>query len=196
MHPNQQEIVTPWYKEPFMVLILGIPLTAVIVGMIMLYNAVSGKDSLISDSYYKDGRMYTQNKTAINKAKNLLVGAVIIPNDSGISIEISGTFDQKPNVLKARFIHPTLEDRDQEVMLQLFPDGSYKGAPEQDLEGRWRLWLSSPEHGWMIQETVNFLDPDTFQIGVPASVVNKQAALTAPAAATSEETAQPVENKQ
>ena len=131
MHPNQQEKVTPWYKEPFMVLILGIPLTAVIVGMIMLYNAVSGKDSLISDSYYKDGRMYTQNKTAINQAKSEMIGAQLLSNDdAGISLSISGNLKQQPTILKAKFIHPTLDTLDQEVLLQQFPDGTYKGASE------------------------------------------------------------------
>lgn len=186
---QQQEIVTRWYKEPYMFLVIGIPLTAVAVGMVMLYNALNGQDSLISDSYYKDGRIYIQNKTAINQAKSMLIGAVLEPQDSGLSITISGTFDQAPNILKAQFIHPTLQTLDQDVLLQKYPDGSYKGAAEADLDGRWRLWLSSPEQGWMLQESINFLKPETFNLGISASILARTQAEPGKPAATTEKAA-------
>jgi hypothetical protein len=46
----------PWYAEPWVWLIIAIPLTAVIVGMITIYLAVSTSDGLVVDDYYKRGK--------------------------------------------------------------------------------------------------------------------------------------------
>ena len=52
-------------------LVVGVPLVTVCWGMVMLTLALSSKDSLVSDSYYKDGMSYTENTEIDHKAGRL-----------------------------------------------------------------------------------------------------------------------------
>ncbi|WP_157729981.1 FixH family protein [Bacterioplanes sanyensis] len=153
MKSEPQETAKPWYKEPLMLLVLGIPFLAVIWGGVILSLALSTKDSLVSDSYYKDGVSYTENQEAFQAASRLQAQADLIFTNDEVRLQLRGYFDEKPNTLQLQLIHPTLEDRDLTVFLQKMTDGSYAGVNDMELPDRRRLWLSSPEQGWQIRST-------------------------------------------
>lgn len=144
---------TPWYKEPMVLLVAGIPLIAVFWGVVMLKLAFGTKDSLVSDSYYKDGVSYTENMEVAEKAKRLQIQADAIFSDNEISLTLGGYLDEKPQTLQLQLIHPTLQDKDVTVLMQLMPDGTYKGVNEVVLPSRRHLWLQSPEQGWRVRTT-------------------------------------------
>ncbi|WP_430462131.1 FixH family protein [Thalassolituus sp. LLYu03] len=144
---------TPWYKEPMVLLVAGIPLIAVVWGMVMLKLALDSKDSLVSDSYYKDGVSYTENLAADDKAKRLQVTADATFTLDEISVVIAGYLDEKPQTLQLQLIHPTLQEKDATVLLQRMDDGTYKGVNEIYLPERRHLWLQSGEQGWRVRTT-------------------------------------------
>ena len=45
----------PWYREPFVWLVILFPASAVIGGMITISLAISSDDGLVVDDYYKRG---------------------------------------------------------------------------------------------------------------------------------------------
>ena len=45
-----------WYAEPWVWLLIALPMTAVIGGMITIYLAVTTSDGLVVDDYYKRGK--------------------------------------------------------------------------------------------------------------------------------------------
>jgi hypothetical protein len=149
---KSDEPYTPWYKEPWMLLVAGVPIIAVCWGMVIITLAVTGKDSLVSDSYYKDGMAYTENNTFIDKAKRLQVKADMAYNDGEIRATIAGYLDDQPTFLNLQLIHPTLETRDETIMLQHMADGSYLGLANHDHLGKRKLWLQSPEQEWMVKD--------------------------------------------
>jgi hypothetical protein len=149
---KSDEPFTPWHKEPWMFLVLGVPIIAVCWGMVIITLAVTGKDSLVSDSYYRDGMAYTENNTFIDKAKRLQVKAGMVYNQDEIRITITGYFDEQPSFLVLQLIHPTLETRDESVMLQQTADGSYLGLSENSHLGKRKLWLQSPDQEWMLKD--------------------------------------------
>ena len=63
----------PWYREPFVWLLIAIPLTAVIVGFVGLALAIRSDDGMVEDDYYRQGmainRMLDRDKAAA--AENL-----------------------------------------------------------------------------------------------------------------------------
>jgi hypothetical protein len=144
---------TPWYKEPMILLVAGIPLIAVIWGMIMLKLALQSQDSLVSDSYYKDGVSYTENVETDNKAKRLQLSADLTITHDEVELTLSGYLDEKPATLQLMLIHPTLDTQDATVLLQLNADGVYQGVNEIYLPARRHIWLQSPEQGWRIRLT-------------------------------------------
>jgi hypothetical protein len=146
------EGITPWYKEPWMFLVVGVPVIAVCWGMVIITLAVTGKDSLVSDSYYKDGMAYTENNEFIDKAKRLQVKATMTYNKGEIITTISGYLDEQPSFLQLQLIHPTLETKDESVFLQQADNGSYLGLANNDHLGKRKLWLQSPEQDWMLKD--------------------------------------------
>lgn len=143
----------PWYKEPMVWLIAGIPMLAVCWGVVMISLAVSSKDSLVSDSYYKDGVSYTENVEMDNKAARLLIKAQLVFVNDEIKLNLEGYLDEEPNSLILQLIHPTLQDRDTSIFLQRLEEGTYAGVGEVELPAKRRIWLQSPEQGWRIRST-------------------------------------------
>jgi hypothetical protein len=95
---------------------------------------------------------YTENNTFIDKAKRLQLKAAMVYNDGEIRATISGYLDDQPSFLNIQLIHPTLETKDETVMLQQVSDGSYLGLANSDHLGKRKLWLQSPEQEWMIKD--------------------------------------------
>ena len=158
------EPFTPWYKEPWMLLVLGVPTIAVCWGMVIITLAVTGKDSLVSDSYYKDGMAYTENNTFIDKAKRLQVKAAMTYNNGEIEATITGYLDEQPTFLLLQLIHPTLETKDESVFLQQTADGKYLGLSNNDHLGKRKLWLQSPEQDWMLKDEALIEDGKTLSL--------------------------------
>lgn len=149
---NSNEPTSAWYKEPWMLLVIGVPVVAICWGMVILTLAVTGKDSLVSDSYYKDGMAYTENRVFRDKAKRLQLTATLTYNDGEIKANIDGYLDDLPSFLQIQLIHPTLETEDETVMLQKMADGSYLGLANLKHLGKRKLWVFSPEQEWMIKD--------------------------------------------
>ncbi|UTW49626.1 FixH family protein [Bacterioplanoides sp. SCSIO 12839] len=151
MKPENQEKVTRFYQEPLMLIVIGIPILAVIWGFIMLSTALKTKDSLVSDSYYKDGVSYTENQAADEKARSHQINATAVFTADEMRLTLNGLLDEFPNTLQVHLIHPTLEDRDVTLLLQQMSDGSYAGVNDIELPGRRRIWVDSLEQGWRIR---------------------------------------------
>lgn len=149
---NSNEPITPWYKEPWMFLVMGVPIAAICWGVVIVTLAMNGKDSLVSDSYYKDGMAYTENREFRDKARRLQISSEITYNDGEIRSTITGYLDESPSFLRIQLIHPTLETEDETVLLQRMGDGSYLGLAEKNHIGKRKIWLQSPEQEWMIKD--------------------------------------------
>ncbi len=149
---KSNEPTTSWHKEPWMFLVMGVPIAAICWGVVIVTLAMNGKDSLVSDSYYKDGMAYTENREFRDKAKRLQIKAEVTFNDGEIRSTIAGYLDEQPSFLRIQLIHPTLETEDETVLLQKMADGSYLGQAETNHIGKRKLWLQSPEQEWMIKD--------------------------------------------
>ncbi|MEC9410457.1 MAG: FixH family protein, partial [Pseudomonadota bacterium] len=90
------EKTTPWYKEPMMLLVIGVPLAAVVWGFIMLSLALDTKDSLVSNSYYKDGMSYTQDLRFHEGARRLNVQADLTFTEDEIIVNATSIADEDP----------------------------------------------------------------------------------------------------
>lgn len=153
MSSYNQEPVTPFYKEPMVLLLIVFPVAAVIWGFVMLTLAFSSKDSLVSDSYYKKGVSYTENQELAQNARVYDLKADINFSEQEIMLTLTGELKQMPDFLQLQLIHPTLEDRDATVFMQRLADGRYGGVTEENITDKRHIWLSSPEQHWRIRTT-------------------------------------------
>src|SRR5690554_880146 len=112
MNPNQGESFTPFYKEPMVLLLIIFPVASIIWGMVMLSLAFNGKDSLVSDSYYKDGVSYTENEDLIKNARTHKVSSEISFTVGGVELTLNVDFNPELNSLHFNLIHLTFKNRD------------------------------------------------------------------------------------
>ena len=119
----------------------------------MLTLAFNGKDSLVSDSYYKEGVSYTESQDYLNNARTLKVSSEVTFSEDGVELTLNGDFDQEPQSLQLQLIHPTLEDRDLTVFMQRIGPSQYAGVLENSLNDKRHIWLASLEQQWRIKAT-------------------------------------------
>ncbi|MGB1092140.1 MAG: FixH family protein [Oceanobacter sp.] len=162
-NPNQEKI-TRWYKEPLAWLLFGIPFLAIIWGSVMLTLALKGKDTLVSDSYYKDGVSYTENRELDDKAARLQIKANLVATNEQIRASVQGYLDNMPDHLVLQLIHPTLEERDMTIMLQQTEPGIFVAALEMELPSRRHIWLYSNEQQWRVRKTDTLQDSQVIQL--------------------------------
>ncbi|GAB2197650.1 FixH family protein [Sessilibacter sp. MAH4] len=134
----------PWYKESWAWFLL-IPLIAsVILSSIMVTTAFKYGDDVITDDYYKKGRLINQSLEQVEHAYEMGVTAriafdfltgevnIVMTKDSG---------DELPSVLYLYLDHPVDENLDQVLEMKEFAPFNYRADLDRPLKNRWYLRL-------------------------------------------------------
>lgn len=151
------EALRPWYKQPWLWFLLSIPITSVILSSIMVTVAVVGKDSLVSDNYYKDGMGINQTIEQDQLAKSLGLTPIVSINKENVVLELISTSELKTHpFLTLKLLHPTVSMKDITIKLLPSGDGIFIGELPQTIEGRRYLDLYAYDESWRIREEVNF----------------------------------------
>ncbi|MDM8569753.1 FixH family protein [Thiotrichales bacterium HSG1] len=108
----------PWYREPFVWLIILFPASAVIGGMITISLAINSDDGLVVDDYYKQGLeinlVLKRDKAAV---KHGLQATLNFTNQL-IQIQLNKNAEyQLPNQIVIHLSHHTRSGFDQELFL-------------------------------------------------------------------------------
>lgn len=151
MTMTQTEQTKPWYRQRWLLFVLAIPLCSVILSSIMVYVAVKGKDSMVSDNYYKDGMEINQTIEQDQLARTLGLNP-LISIDQGLA-QIVFQSDKLPSqpFVELNILHPTLAERD--VSVKLLPtENGYMADVPKDLEGRRYIDLYAFDRSWRIRE--------------------------------------------
>ena len=150
-----------WYQHKWLLFIIGVPATSVILSSVMVYHAVSGRDSLVSDNYYKDGLDINQTIGQDKLAQKLAVQALVSIDASGnATIDIESLAKTKEPFVTLKLVHPTLGDMDSSV--KFFPsEGPYIAQVPENLSGLWYLDLYAHDESWRIRKQTS-LPTDKF----------------------------------
>lgn len=154
----------PWYKEPYVWMLIGIPLSSVIVGTFFITISVINKDTLVRDNYYKDGLAYNQELQWDKKAKALDIRLEMQVNGNELHLQVINSRQVLPSTLKVTLGHPTIPTKDRESHLQLTTDKRYIGFIEPTEDGRYYLLIESLEQQWRIRKDI------WVKNGVPAAI--------------------------
>lgn len=139
----------PWYKEPYVWMLIGIPLTSVIVGIFFISQAVSTKDTLVRDNYYKDGLAINQEMKWDKKAETLDIKTEFTVNGNEVSLTLINSRQETPNSLHFKLSHPTLKGKDRDSFLTKGEGNSFKGFIEElEDDGRYYIMIESIEQKW------------------------------------------------
>lgn len=136
----------PWHKHPLVWMMIAIPFSAVIMGVIMIWLALDTDDGLVADDYYKQGLEINRVISRDKKAAELGLSAIIEFDNSAGIIKIQfdkGLLETFPLSLPLQLQHATRENSDITVLLDHGMANQYIGHINHSIsEGVWYFELS------------------------------------------------------
>lgn len=143
----------PWYREPYVWLVILFPSLAVVGGLVTLQIAISYKDGLVVDDYYKQGLEINQTFERDKAATRYGLQATLQFREDHIFLYLASypTY-QKPQQILLRFIHHTRADADSAFILERSSDDLYQGQLPKLVIGTWNIELVADQ--WRLVGTL------------------------------------------
>ncbi len=136
----------PWHKYPLVWMMIAIPFSAVIMGVVMIWLAIDTDDGLVADDYYKQGMEINRVIKRDKKAAELGLSAIIEFDNSARIIKLQfdkGLLASFPKSLPLNLQHATRENSDITVLLDHGMADQYIGHVNQSIsEGIWYFEIS------------------------------------------------------
>ena len=156
----------PWYKEPYVFMLIAFPLSSVIVCTILITFATNTKDTLVRDNYYKDGLAINQELKWDKKAKSWDIRAELTVKGNTATFVLLNTRQVAPNMLQLKLSHPTLAESDRDSLMQLTQEKQngkpvYQGFIDDLTDGRYYVQVESPEQSWRLRNELYIAQGET-----------------------------------
>lgn len=141
----------PWWKEPMIWLIAGLPAIAVAASITSYFIAAHDADTMVKSSYRKEGFAMVAPTTPADKAAATLgLSARLTVRNGQMELVLRGDLPAGPKRLGLNIVHPTLENQDIHILLAHSHEMSYI-APVPELGSGKRVLVLEPEdRAWRI----------------------------------------------
>ena len=146
MSTDQQK----WFKNPWVWLIIALPMSAVIGGIITIIITNKNQPDMVMDDYYKKGKAINQELTLFENAKKMGIELDIKIHNHKLELRINHSVP----ALKVTFSHSTLARRDFELVATQNAQGIYTALFDQDIEGKWLLFVGPMDDSWKLKTTL------------------------------------------
>lgn len=143
MSLNDDKDARVWYREPWLWMVLAPLIAVVFSSATMVSIAIKSADDVVSDDYYKEGRLLAQEFTSEDYAKSLnLLGDVTF---DWVTHEVLLRLNQNMSFDKITLLvsHPAKAKFDQQLVLSKVSPNLYRSDIDTTLAGRWYLRLSA-----------------------------------------------------
>ncbi len=137
----------PWTREPLVWMLIAIPASAVIMGMIMLTLAVQSYSGLVVDDYYRHGKQINRVIARDRLAWELgLEAELALDPDGAVRVAFIAGADLLPDGdIELAFVHATRPGLDRSLALERVGFGIYRARVLLAGSGRWNLALQTPD---------------------------------------------------
>ena len=153
--PNTE--ASPWYSVAWVWLLLCIPFSAVVFGIVMIVSANYQPDDLVVDDYYREGmginrRLQLDENAAIVGARVSLRGVT----DEGAVFHVT----QGSELLNLTLFHVSDRSRDIKGLLDAEGGGIYtfqspEFARKLNNPGIWYIEIRDPKNQWRLRQRIN-----------------------------------------
>ena len=138
----------PWYREPLVWLVLGIPAAAVLAGAAMLVLANATWDGLVDDDYYQRGLQINRSLARDAEAERLgLEAAVVFPAPGVVEARLSTAGNaaaaRSGDRLDLRFARAARAGDDIRTYLTRDAGGVWRGTLPELASGKWHVELGN-----------------------------------------------------
>lgn len=141
-----------WYRNPWVWMVIAIPFSAVLFGIVMIVSATRFPDDVVVDNYYKEGKAINQRIEMDTVAANRDIVAIGSVQSGRIEFEISGAYD---SAVVMNLFHVTDSDLDRQIVLLPESGNLYAASVESlpfDEAGVWYVELEGTDSGWRVRE--------------------------------------------
>lgn len=159
----------PWYAEPWVWLLIALPMTAVIGGLATLYIAVATSDGLVVDDYYQRGKEINRDLARDHAAATYRLEARLTVDiaSNRVTLRLTAQDYPLPDSLRFAFLHPTRKGFDQHLVLQPAGEGRYTGVIGELPRGNWYVLLEADD--WRLQGSVQVPQDQVVVLVPPAT---------------------------
>lgn len=148
MTTNSQRSPAAWYRQPLVWMVIAIPLSSVIMGVVILVLAITTYDGLVTDDYYKQGLQINRLMERDAVAERLGLSSEVLVGAGGdvIEVRLEGDGDfVAPEVVDLRLFHATRPGLDRHLVLRRESTGHYLSRRPDLAQGRWYLQLNADD---------------------------------------------------
>ena len=152
----QTKTDNPWYREPYVWLMLAPLIAVVIASFATLGIAIEhGGDSALPGEYRNAGKLIALDAPAHQRSLGIapLVGGELEAATGRLVI----SFDDRlglPEALEVMYVHPTLPERDRTASLVRTAGGAYAAELDPIQMSRGELHVYPADHAWRIVAAV------------------------------------------
>jgi uncharacterized protein len=162
----------PWYREPFVWLIIALPLTAVIAGLTTLYIAVVTRDGMVADDYYQRGLEINRFLDRDRAAARLGLKAQLHLDAATESVVVRFVETvpgaMLPKTITLHWMYATRSGHDRTEQLVLARDGAYRAEIPELVPGHWYVRIEAQD--WRLQGSMRM--PEDTGLALSAATRN------------------------
>ena len=141
----------PWYKEPMVWLVTGLPAIAVVASFTSYYFAARDPDTLLKSEYTKVGlAMVANSNSPSRKAAAMQVSAHLSNRNGQLELVLAGRLQSPPKKLMLEILHPSRENQDMRILFLNAHDQTYIAAVPKLGTGKKMLTLEPEDGSWRI----------------------------------------------
>ncbi len=160
----QSDIPNVWYKQFWPWFLIVVPLTSMVLSFSMMYLAFNGKDSLVIDDYYKEGRGINLKIHKLQQAKVLNILTKTQVSSDYVEVNFINGAPDNGEALTLDFFHSTQKFKDFSVTLLRDANGMYRAPLKGEVSGKWQLSLHPFDENWKIQKVVSLPQASPFDL--------------------------------
>jgi hypothetical protein len=131
-------------------MLLGLPLTAVVAGVVTVVIAFQNQDGLVTEDVRKLGFATTQVNEREARAADMGLAAELAVGDAVLRLTISGRPQALAEHLTLRLVHPTQVGQDQFVNFIRTAPGQYEAPRPAAFSGKRTLVLEPADQRWRL----------------------------------------------
>lgn len=141
-----EQPIESWKTQPYVWMLILIPFSAVVMGVIMMNLAIQSDTGLVVDDYYKKGKQINQVIARDQAAAALALSAEIRfdPNSGEVIVNLSARSElDDTETITLGFYHSTKPGMDQSRVLKHMGDKRYLAQFNPLDLGRWKVQLAT-----------------------------------------------------
>ena len=151
MRPPPEDL-KPWYQQFWPWFLISLPATAVIASVVTITLAVTTRDGLVQDDYYKKGLAIHKDAAQVQAARQLGLKASLRYSVANSAVEVYLNDAPVGDLASLNFVafHPTRSHQDRRLVMRRAERGRYIGKLQALTPANWRISIEPPGGTWRI----------------------------------------------